>query len=194
NATVTEVCPAFTRNWNTEGLIPEHFGANGRENGFSLPSFAVCAGEVRLAELYVFFIDFEFGRGIFLRFNFDHCLTFFDPPIVQCKEHRRDVFAGFRVEVHAKNRYPAVLDVKRQHLLVFPVNLDGFQLKLVRKRHLHGAPLIRGKDQRYQQDDQTHSYHVELENRNFPSYTAGTLTAPPNPEQSTHVVSPMACK
>src|SRR5207249_2804053 len=66
NAPMTEVCPAFTRNWNTEGLIPEHFGANGRENGFSLLCFSVCSGELRL----------------------------------------------------------------------------------VRKRHLHGAPLIRGKDQR----------------------------------------------
>src|SRR5262245_41692412 len=107
NATVAEVCPAFTIYWNTEGLIPEQFGANGRENGFSLLCFAVCAGEVRLAELNVFFIDFELRCGIFLRFNFDHSLTFFDAPIVQCKEHRRDVFTGFRVEVHGKNGYPA---------------------------------------------------------------------------------------
>ena len=28
NAAVTEVCPGFTRNWNTEGLIPEHLGAD----------------------------------------------------------------------------------------------------------------------------------------------------------------------
>jgi len=29
NAAVTEVCPRFTRNWNTEGIILEHFGADG---------------------------------------------------------------------------------------------------------------------------------------------------------------------